>query len=90
MLYPEGGISDGDQWPRHAKTGAARLALIAGVPVVPVAQWGVLRVLPPGTKHARRFAVLVSRPGSSCWSGSRGCSPGTRTATTMCVRRPRR
>jgi 1-acyl-sn-glycerol-3-phosphate acyltransferase len=90
MLYPEGGISDGDQRPRPAKTGAARLALIAGVPV-PLAQWGVQRVLPPRTKHAwlRPFAALVSRPGSSCWSGTPLLLTGDRRTATTCVRRPR-
>ncbi len=46
MLYPEGGVSRGEQWPMPGKTGAARLALSTGVPVVPVAQWGAQRLYP--------------------------------------------
>ena len=64
MLYPEGGISSGDQWPAPGKTGAARLALAAGVPVVPVAQWGAQRVLPPHTPRAWQYTLrtLCRRP----------------------------
>ena len=42
-LHPEGTVTrDPDGWPMTGKTGAARLALLAtGVPVIPVAQWGV-------------------------------------------------
>ncbi|GAA2661987.1 MULTISPECIES: lysophospholipid acyltransferase family protein [Actinosynnema] len=40
-LYPEGRISqDPGLWPERGKTGAARLALSGGIPVVPVSQWG--------------------------------------------------
>lgn len=64
VMYPEGGISTGDQWPMPAKTGPARLALTTGVPVVPVAQWGVQRVLPPGRRWAwlSPVAAVVTRP----------------------------
>lgn len=43
VLHPEGTVTrDPDWWPMSGKTGAARLAmLVPGVPVVPVAQWGV-------------------------------------------------
>lgn len=41
VVYPEGRISlDPGLWPERGKTGAARLALAGGVPVVPVSQWG--------------------------------------------------
>ncbi|MDO4791683.1 MAG: lysophospholipid acyltransferase family protein [Buchananella hordeovulneris] len=40
-LFPEGTLtSNPDLWPMTAKTGAARLALATGVPVIPVANWG--------------------------------------------------
>jgi 1-acyl-sn-glycerol-3-phosphate acyltransferase len=43
VLHPEGTVTrDPDGWPMAAKTGAARLAMLApDVPVIPVAQWGV-------------------------------------------------
>lgn len=42
LIYPEGTVTrDPDFWPMQAKTGVARLALLApGVPVIPVGQWG--------------------------------------------------
>jgi len=40
-IYPEGTVTrDPDWWPMQSKTGVARLALAADVPVIPVAQWG--------------------------------------------------
>ena len=45
-IFPEGTLTrDPDLWPMAARTGAARMALEAGVPVVPVAQWGAQRLL---------------------------------------------
>ena len=41
LIYPEGTVSrDPDKWPMATRTGVARLALLSGAPVVPVAQWG--------------------------------------------------
>jgi 1-acyl-sn-glycerol-3-phosphate acyltransferase len=41
LIYPEGSATrDPDCWPMKARTGVARLALMTGAPVVPVAQWG--------------------------------------------------
>ncbi len=41
VLYPEGTVTcDPSSWPMVARTGVARLALLSGAPVVPVAQWG--------------------------------------------------
>jgi 1-acyl-sn-glycerol-3-phosphate acyltransferase len=54
IIYPEGTLtSDPDLWPMKAKTGAARLALKTGVPVIPVAQWGIHEVLPRTAKVPR-------------------------------------
>jgi 1-acyl-sn-glycerol-3-phosphate acyltransferase len=48
VVYPEGTLTrDPDLWPMSGRTGAARLALTTGCPVVPVAQWGPQQVLPP-------------------------------------------
>jgi 1-acyl-sn-glycerol-3-phosphate acyltransferase len=50
IIYPEGTATrDPQQWPMVAKTGVARLALITGAPVIPVAQWGAQVILPYGT-----------------------------------------
>ncbi|HVE63195.1 MAG TPA: lysophospholipid acyltransferase family protein [Mycobacteriales bacterium] len=46
VIYPEGTITrDPDYWPMVGKTGAARLALTTGAPVIPAAQWGAQRLL---------------------------------------------
>lgn len=41
ICYPEGRIGhEVGLWPERGKTGVARMALTAGVPVIPVSQWG--------------------------------------------------
>lgn len=56
VVYPEGTITrDPDMWPMVGKTGAARIALATGVPVIPVGQWGAHRLLPPYTKLPKVF-----------------------------------
>jgi 1-acyl-sn-glycerol-3-phosphate acyltransferase len=51
VFYPEGTATrDPGQWPMMAKTGAARLALATGVPVIPLACWGAQVILPYGSK----------------------------------------
>jgi 1-acyl-sn-glycerol-3-phosphate acyltransferase len=48
VVYPEGTLTrDPDLWPMVGKTGAARIALSAGVPVIPAAQWGAHEILYP-------------------------------------------
>lgn len=54
VILPEGTITrDPDLWPMVGRTGAARVALEAGVPVVPIAQWGAQHILYPYTKRPR-------------------------------------
>ncbi len=54
VVYPEGTLTrQPDLWPMAGKTGAARIALSAGVPVVPVAQWGAQELLWPYAKRPR-------------------------------------
>jgi 1-acyl-sn-glycerol-3-phosphate acyltransferase len=44
-IYPEGTVTrDPAKWPMTGRTGVARLALLSGVPVVPVAQWGAQEI----------------------------------------------
>lgn len=48
VIYPEGTISrDPGLWPMMGKTGAARVALTTGCPVIPCAQWGPQEILAP-------------------------------------------
>lgn len=47
IVYPEGTLTrDPDEWPMRGKSGAVRLALQHGIPLVPMAHWGVQRILP--------------------------------------------
>ncbi|GAA2849446.1 lysophospholipid acyltransferase family protein [Streptosporangium fragile] len=68
MFYPEGTCTrDPEFWPMEGKTGAARLALETGAPVVPVAHWGAQKILPYGSKRPRllprkTFHVLPGPP----------------------------
>ncbi|TKV29875.1 1-acyl-sn-glycerol-3-phosphate acyltransferase [Arthrobacter sp. NamB2] len=56
IIYPEGTLTrDPDMWPMKGRTGAARLALQTGAPVVPIAQWGAHEVFP---RYAKRFYLV--------------------------------
>ena len=56
LVYPEGTITrDPEMWPMRGRPGAVRLALDAGVPLVPFAQWGAQKLLPPKSKLPRLF-----------------------------------
>lgn len=47
VIYPEGTCTrDPNLWPMTGQTGAARLALTTGTPVVPLASWGAHELLP--------------------------------------------
>ncbi len=47
IVYPEGSLTrEPDLWPMRGKTGAVRLALEGGIPVIPMATWGVQKILP--------------------------------------------
>jgi 1-acyl-sn-glycerol-3-phosphate acyltransferase len=63
-IYPEGTVTrDPDKWPMVAKTGVARLALLSGAPVIPVAQWGAEQILDsyrtPGLHLLPRHTITV-------------------------------
>ena len=56
IVYPEGTLTrQPDLWPMTGKTGAAHIALVSGVPVIPAAQWGAQDILYP---YARRPRLL--------------------------------
>jgi 1-acyl-sn-glycerol-3-phosphate acyltransferase len=61
VIYPEGTVTkDPAKWPMQARTGVARLALLSGAPVVPVAQWGAQDIL--DTTRSRRVHLWPRRP----------------------------
>ena len=56
VVYPEGTITrDPDLWPMVGKSGAARIALETGCPVIPVGQWGAQELLAPYAKKPNLF-----------------------------------
>ncbi|MCL8250099.1 1-acyl-sn-glycerol-3-phosphate acyltransferase [Aeromicrobium fastidiosum] len=55
-IYPEGTITrDPAAWPMSGRTGAVRVALATGRPLVPLMQWGPQDVLWPYSKKLRLF-----------------------------------
>ncbi len=78
IFYPEGTMTkDPELWPMVGRTGAARIALRSGVPVIPVAQWGAQEVLAPYSTKFNVFPrktlhVLAGPPlDLSPWAGRR-------------------
>jgi 1-acyl-sn-glycerol-3-phosphate acyltransferase len=56
IVYPEGTLTrDPDLWPMKGHTGAARLALKTGAPVVPIAHWGDHELFPRYSKRLYPF-----------------------------------
>jgi 1-acyl-sn-glycerol-3-phosphate acyltransferase len=56
VVYPEGTITrDPEGWPMTGKSGAARIALETGCPVIPVGQWGAQQLLAPYAKKPDLF-----------------------------------
>ena len=59
VIYPEGTLTrEPDLWPMKGHTGAARMALESGIPVVPMAHWGAHHVFP---RYAKRFHLFPRR-----------------------------
>lgn len=56
IVYPEGTMTkDPNLWPMVGKTGAARIALRTGAPVLPIAQWGAQEVFAHYSKKPNFF-----------------------------------
>lgn len=46
IVYPEGTLTrDPDMWPMRGKSGAVRLALTDGIPLIPMAHWGTQEIM---------------------------------------------
>jgi len=62
VVYPEGTITkDPDGWPMRGKSGAARIALATGCPVIPIGQWGIQEFLPAYSTHPHVFPRKTAR-----------------------------
>jgi 1-acyl-sn-glycerol-3-phosphate acyltransferase len=56
VVYPEGSLTrDPELWPMRGKTGAVRIALEQGIPIVPAAHWGTQQIMPRYSKKLRLF-----------------------------------
>jgi 1-acyl-sn-glycerol-3-phosphate acyltransferase len=61
VAYPEGRIGlTADGWPERGRTGMARMALAAGVPVIPVSQWGAHEVVQYGLGRGKVATLLTA------------------------------
>jgi len=91
VIYPEGTLTrDPDLWPMRGKHGAARLALAAGVPVIPAAHWGEQAILPRHTKKPRfvprrTVDVLFGDPVDLSAFAGRPLDDATLTAATLAI-----
>ncbi len=67
IVYPEGTLTrDPDLWPMRGKSGAVRLAAAGGIPLIPLAQWGVQEIMPRYGRlrfpRRSRVTVVVGEP----------------------------
>jgi 1-acyl-sn-glycerol-3-phosphate acyltransferase len=77
VIYPEGTTTrEPDLWPMRGKTGAARLALVTGAPVIPIGNWGAYRIFDSRTNklrlgHRTPVSVTAGPPVDlSHWTGA--------------------
>ncbi|WP_052466402.1 lysophospholipid acyltransferase family protein [Mobilicoccus massiliensis] len=62
VVMPESTITrDPDLWPMRAKTGAVRIALATGCPLVPLGQWGAQDLIAPGSRRPRPWPRKTMR-----------------------------
>ncbi|CAN5343547.1 lysophospholipid acyltransferase family protein [soil metagenome] len=56
IVYPEGTLTrEPDLWPMRGKSGAVRIALENGLPIIPMAHWGTQAILPRYSRHFSLF-----------------------------------
>jgi 1-acyl-sn-glycerol-3-phosphate acyltransferase len=83
VIYPEGTTTKQPElWPMRGKTGAARLALTTGAPVIPMVTWGAAQIFDPrtGKLHLRpRMPVTVVAGPPLDLSRWAGAEPSTAT-----------
>ena len=76
VIYPEGTLTrDPELWPMRGKSGAVRIALETGVPLIPAAHWGAQKILPRWAKRISLFPrktvdIVIGEPlDLSRWQG---------------------
>jgi 1-acyl-sn-glycerol-3-phosphate acyltransferase len=84
VIYPEGTsqTADAEFRPTDGKTGVARLALMTGVPVIPVATWGGQYVWRKSGRESLKFGRPIwVRAGEPLDLAASGADPEDREAT---------
>jgi 1-acyl-sn-glycerol-3-phosphate acyltransferase len=88
VIYPEGTLTrDPDLWPMRGKSGAVRIALETGVPLIPAAHWGAQKILPRWGKRISLFPrktvdIVIGEPlDLSRWQGKQLDAPALAEAT---------
>jgi len=67
-IFPEGTLTrEPNQWPMRARTGAIRLSLETGVPIIPVGQWGTEVVMDTYSSKIRpkpwhKVRIVIGKP----------------------------
>ncbi|MBG6106966.1 lysophospholipid acyltransferase family protein [Frigoribacterium sp. CG_9.8] len=88
VIYPEGSLTrDPDLWPMRGKTGAVRMALLADIPLIPVAHWGTQHVM---SRYGRKISLFprktitikIGDPVDLSAFRGKGLDPQTLTAAT--------
>jgi len=89
IVYPEGSLTrDPDLWPMRGKTGAVRLALDGGIPLVPMVHWGTQKIMPRYGKKIslwplrKRVRVAFGPPLDLSEYAGRPIGPATLNAAT--------
>ncbi len=91
IIYPEGSLTrDPDLWPMRGKTGAVRMALQAGVPIIPAAHWGTQHIMARYSKKIsffprKRVDVKFGDPVDLSEFAGRPLDSATLTAATSVV-----
>lgn len=68
VVFPEGTLTrDPDLWPMRGKSGAIRLAIELGLPIVPAGHWGIEKILGTYTKKFKpnpfhTVNVVIGKP----------------------------
>lgn len=91
VVYPEGSLTrDPGLWPMRGKTGAVRIALEQGIPIVPVAHWGTQALMPRYSKKISLFPrktvkVKIGDPIDLAEFRGRNLDPATLNEATAVV-----
>lgn len=92
IVYPEGTLTrDPEMWPMRGKSGAVRLALAGGIPLIPMAQWGTQEIMGRYSKKIsfwplrKRVQVAIGDPVDLSDLAGRGSEPAVLTEATARV-----